>query len=238
MRGWQLRKLFLLALLALPLAAANFAYVQGVGNPGAPLAFSANNTAGNIIVVELTGWGSAPTVSDTRGNTYTLVIAGSNVITYVATNIAAGPNTVSLTGGTCCTYASRNSMQLAEYSSANPNYCVAAGSQGNTGAISGGAFRSAGEAMPIIGLSSFNNSGGSPTFSIASGTMRIQTTILFFGITIAAGLADNDVASVPTAYSNTASSGAGIYGYTVIFLYLGGGGCGVTSSSFTFPILY
>src|SRR5271168_3367841 len=72
--------------------------------------FNSNNTAGNAIVV-MASWyltPGTPTISDTHGNTYTMLPAltgggagngeqGSILIWY-ALNIAAGANTVTISG--------------------------------------------------------------------------------------------------------------------------------------------
>lgn len=66
-------------------------------------AFTSNNTAGNsIIVVAGCGNGTAMTVADSAGNTYTSAIAAPNSTTFAAqifyaVNIASGANTVTVT---------------------------------------------------------------------------------------------------------------------------------------------
>ncbi len=66
------------------------------------LAFNSNNAAGNCLVVAV-HYGAAPgNISDSRGNVYTLVgndvqaAGGVNTKCWVATNCAAGANTVTL----------------------------------------------------------------------------------------------------------------------------------------------
>ncbi|GGA79531.1 hypothetical protein GCM10011507_33450 [Edaphobacter acidisoli] len=65
------------------------------------IAFSANNTAGNDIVVMSIGDNSSPTVTDSQSNTYTKVYtsASFNLDIYVAKSIAGGANTVTITPG-------------------------------------------------------------------------------------------------------------------------------------------
>lgn len=90
--------------------------VPGSNNFGgtvASTAFSSNNTAGNTIVVliqwQSSGVSGINSVTDSRGNNYTLITASlkstgptahySNIYTQIAyaTNVAAGPNTVTVT---------------------------------------------------------------------------------------------------------------------------------------------
>ena len=69
------------------------------------LAFGSNNILGNsIIVVCAVGNGTAPTISDTAGNTYTQAaqIANGtalNTAVFYAVNVAAGANTVTVNNG-------------------------------------------------------------------------------------------------------------------------------------------
>ncbi len=68
-------------------------------------AFGSNNVAGNSIVVVCgVGNGTAPTISDTKLNTYTQVVqvangAAFNVAIFVATNVGVGANTVTVNNG-------------------------------------------------------------------------------------------------------------------------------------------
>lgn len=80
---------------------------SGAG-PSAVVAFTSNNTAGNAIIVILTGQDSTlalwtsdyPLVSDSQGNTYTQIYNSFNLANttgtraYVSFNIKAGANTV------------------------------------------------------------------------------------------------------------------------------------------------
>ena len=74
--------------------------------PGNTVTFPGNNAAGNAIVV-MASWYAAPgtpTISDTRGNTYTMLPAltgggagngeQTSILIWYALNIAAGANTV------------------------------------------------------------------------------------------------------------------------------------------------
>ncbi len=91
------------AAAAISLVQSNSTYPGGTGPTG--LAFSSNNTAGNLIVVGVQGANNSadPTITDTRGNTYVKVGSvhgGSGTAysyLYYAKNIAAGANTVTVT---------------------------------------------------------------------------------------------------------------------------------------------
>lgn len=105
------------------------------------LSFTASNTAGNLIVVGVQSWNFAASVSDSRGNTYTLATsttsAGGNLLyVFYAKNIAAGANTVTVTGPT------GGNIDILEYSgldTATPldQVKAATGASGNpdTGAV-------------------------------------------------------------------------------------------------------
>lgn len=90
-------------------------YVQGESNTAhsatsVSAAFTAANTAGNLIIVCLGAWNGAstvgtPVVSDSAGNTYTQLTtdgktgAGTSLISvWYALNVKAGSNTVTING--------------------------------------------------------------------------------------------------------------------------------------------
>lgn len=83
------------------------AFVQGAvsNNTSAAsytLAFASNNTAGNAIIVvvyEISYGSEQPTVTDNNGNSYSFVVSSGvqGLYAFVAFNIAAGPNTVTVT---------------------------------------------------------------------------------------------------------------------------------------------
>lgn len=88
------------------------AFVQGgkgtVNSGNIGVAFPANNTAGNCIVVVASDWAGAPSaVTDSQGNTYALAVSNPGtwfVSVWYALNIKAGANTVTATnssGNTC-----------------------------------------------------------------------------------------------------------------------------------------
>jgi hypothetical protein len=89
---------------------ARVQYVHTYSYPGNSVIFPSSNTAGNTIVV-MASWYAAPgtpTISDTRGNTYTMLPAltgggagngeQTSILIWYALNIAAGANTVTISG--------------------------------------------------------------------------------------------------------------------------------------------
>jgi hypothetical protein len=98
------------------------AFVQGKGNTTntaspAPLAFTSNNTAGNLLVVVGRNNGNvSPTIADTQGNTWVLLIqdnwrANNSFFVYYALNCKAGANTITLTAASTLI-----SFSIAEFS--------------------------------------------------------------------------------------------------------------------------
>jgi hypothetical protein len=89
---------------AITLVQSTSLYNSGI-NLSEAKAFTSNNTAGNLIIVAIQGSAisSNPTVSDSRGNTYTKIGSvnggGGPAYSYLyyAKNIAAGANTVTVT---------------------------------------------------------------------------------------------------------------------------------------------
>jgi hypothetical protein len=98
------------------------AFVQGVtgqlGSPGT-VAYTGNVTAGNTLVVAYVGatGTSAVSVSDTQGNTYTLVSTTSNtapcISIFTALASVTGPNSVSVNSAV---FSTSNTLLLHEYS--------------------------------------------------------------------------------------------------------------------------
>lgn len=84
------------------------------------LAYSSNNTAGNVgIVATAAGSGSVgASITDTNSNTWRAVVGtnqlGGNVTLWICLNLAGGPNTVSVSGLTG--YQGGPSMVILEYS--------------------------------------------------------------------------------------------------------------------------
>jgi hypothetical protein len=192
--------------MALPACAVNFAWVQTTLSTGTAThseAFTSNNTAGNaIIVVTYATAPGAGIPSDTQGNTYNIVQLQvfNNIAIYAALNIHAGANTITTTGG--------NGFVAAEYSSINPTYYVCPGSSdtiSSSGAgFSGGGsvtFTSPSEVMAVFG-GNITASGGS--WHLATGNLRFNgvDSAAFGGN--GAMLGDENVASVPPTYTNTA----------------------------------
>lgn len=124
--------------------------IQSTGNAGltssaGPFtqAFASNNTLGNTLVA--IGWmngvsSNTPSVTDTKGNTWTLIKSavsanGSQLSSFIAVNCKAGANTVSLTSNGTPT--AGNLFCIAEINGANTidQLAFAAGSLGNGATI-------------------------------------------------------------------------------------------------------
>ncbi len=105
--------IFLLLLCGAPVGgqSTSITLVQHIGQDAgtttsSTLAFTANNTAGNWIAVAVRAWQADPTltVTDTRGNLYRTAIRfnetvdGMTLAIFYAENIAAGANTVTVSG--------------------------------------------------------------------------------------------------------------------------------------------
>jgi hypothetical protein len=95
------------------------AFVQSAGVAGHSLAFTSNNTAGNLLILAVGAGGAVTGVSDTRGNTWVKAVnydESSTILLateiWYAENCAGGANTVSYTGG----FSSFEYMGIAEYS--------------------------------------------------------------------------------------------------------------------------
>ena len=86
---------------------------------GFSLAFGSDNTAGNMLVVLTNQVSSSFTITDTAGNTWSLLssitLSGSTVGIWVCYSCNAGPNTVTI-GGTGITIAA---FTIAEFSGVN-----------------------------------------------------------------------------------------------------------------------
>ncbi len=95
-------------LSAQPIARVQFVHTYTY--PGNAVTFPSNNAAGNAIVV-MASWYAAPgtpTISDTKGNTYTMLPAltgggagngeQTSILIWYALNIVAGANTVTISG--------------------------------------------------------------------------------------------------------------------------------------------
>jgi hypothetical protein len=133
-----------------------------------PMAFPSNNVAGHMIIVVAQGWVSNPTTcTDSQGNTYTKVASGTspqNWAIYVANNIKAGANTVTVNG---LSSGWPTVGFIAEYSGNNPTASVATPVVGSSGSGSVSAtvnVTKVGDLVVAVGLSSNN-----VTYSAATG---------------------------------------------------------------------
>lgn len=92
------RIVIILIFLASQASGAVFAYVQSKSQTGnTALAFTSNNTAGNLIVVMMSH-GAVTAVTDTQNNTYFKATNVNRTAVWYALNIAAGANSVTATG--------------------------------------------------------------------------------------------------------------------------------------------
>lgn len=229
----RLIALYLLSFV--PAAAVNFAFVQKTPSGGASAqAFPGNTTAGNCVVAIVYGTASGATVSDTGGNTYTLLatVGGFPVRMdiFAALHISGGADTVTATAG---------GIAAMEYSSVSTSYFANPGSALGPSAATpnltntGTGFNSPTEVMVVWGATC--NCGGGATWTITTGTVRYTSTMPFnFGQTVTGG--DDNVANMSGTYNNTVKiNGVTAGSQTVIsvFLNLGTGG-GTT----VFPVIY
>ena len=183
------------------------AFVQlNYATPSAPsasvsVAYTLAQTAGNLNVVAV-GWNDATstvsTISDTRGNTYTLAVGpttgtGLRQSIYFAKNIAAGSNTVTVTFNQAAAFVDVRVQEYSGLDTANP-LDVAAGAAGtgtlaNSGAVT---TTSASELIFGAGMTSTHFTGAGTGF-----TTRIITNP-------DADIAEDQVVSSTGTYSATA----------------------------------
>lgn len=235
-----MRKLLMLAgITAQACFGVNFAFVQEahhlVGVAGTiATAFGSSNTAGNAIFVLLyTVSGSTSFgVTDSVGNTYHVMTVGSPIYQYIyaADHIAAGSNTVTVTGGA-------SSVVVMEYSSVSSTYFICPGESINFSGnvVNGGAFRTTTEAMAVIEAYSV---GGFHAWTLTPGTSRDQL-VEPGGQGVYAG--ENDVSSVsPAAYSSIIGGGSFSSNAVAFMSLTSGTGCNGSGASPTnsFPIIY
>lgn len=194
-----------------------FSYVQSAsGVVSTTNAFGTANTAGNIIIAVHAGFQStlATAISDTRGNTYTLVdfsnTENNRIITYVATNIAAGTNTLTFSGAST----SNDSFILAEYAvpSAYIFGTIPKLPQSNrtTSVINMPTFAVGTTALPaeVMIIPIYSDQSSFHTWTLSTGTVR-ETTHEGGGAT--AFLGDFDVVSPAGVVLTTASGSSGAW---------------------------
>jgi hypothetical protein len=167
------------------------AYVQSAHNAASAVsslakAFTSNNASGNMLVccvgVLKIGAFSDPTISDTKGNTWRLLLSTprqfltgqSQAYLFVAYNCAAGANTVTVSVGT----SSDIDIAIHEYSgcaTVTARDQIAAGSRITTTSILAGTIQTQ-FANEVIFSFAYDQSHGSQTFTPTSGwTTREQT---------------------------------------------------------------
>jgi hypothetical protein len=223
---------------------SNFSFVQRTPNVtpnAASQPFASNNTAGNFIIAivwdpygYLGAQGNTTDVTDSQGNTYTCIQEGPFATSgiYIATNIKAGANTVTVNVPSAC------AILAMEYSSEqSPYYCCpgsaidtsVSGAVSNAdpswrGAGSSPAFTSAHECLVVWAAAL---SGAADSITAESGSVRYPATTIPAGVSLCVAAGDDDPPLV-TAYSNQilwfGTTGAG---YRVcVFVNLDSGGCG------------
>ncbi len=141
-----------------------------------PVAYSVAQTAGNLNIVAV-GWNDTTstvnTVTDTRGNTYTLAIGptsgtGVRQSIYYARNIAGGSNTVTVSFNQAATFADVRVFEYSGLDTANP-LDVTAGAAGTSASANSGSVTTTAANELIFGAGttggSFNNTG-SPGFVV------------------------------------------------------------------------
>ena len=231
-----MRKLLLFLVSAIAAHAASFAYVQSASTISAnTLAFSSNNTAGNLIVAAVSGFnqGLASGVSDTNGNTY--VQYGANpsntspgrIQIWVAKGISAGANTLTFTGMS----STNTNIIIAEYTMPSaysyavellPNLAYTGALPFGFPVVVSGSPTMPTEVLLVVVAYDFSNFR---SWTISNGTIR-QSTHEADGATLVLG--DYDVVS-PTGAVTTAltATGGGSDSYTggsIQPLLFGGGG--------------
>lgn len=195
-------KLAFLACLAAPCFAVNFTWVQTtsvVTNSVAPhttSAFASPNTAGNMIVVYNFGccgpFGGP--ITDSAGNTYKQISASTINSIWIAVNIVA------FTGNQITSQVA-TSVAAVEYHSTSATYFACVGSSAS-GSFTGGSFRSTTEALALMLIYNFGTGSGFNTATLTAGTVRLGA-IEPGTQGVLAG--DNDVSSVSTTYTNSAT---------------------------------
>src|SRR5581483_6865116 len=150
-------------------------------------AFTSNNTSGNMLLVAVGVWRSSggftdPSLSDTRGNTWKLVLATARQLQsgqsclylFAAYNCAAGANTVTATVGVTCDI----DIAIHEYSgcaTVTARDQSASGSNYQTSHIDAGTIQTQ-LANEVVFSCAYDQSNGVQTFTPTSGwTPRQQT---------------------------------------------------------------
>jgi hypothetical protein len=217
--------LFALLAIVVPCHAANFSWNQSnngfVSSTGVlSVAFTSNNTAGNVIVVsESTGCNSTVPgpMNDSAGNTYVNAFNTGHFAMFYALNINGGANTVTTTASGC---GNGSMMIIQEF-----NSTLAAATQmglgalntaggGGANAVSNGSFTTTGEAMAVMACYDDNTNASSA--SLTTGTVDRLAHLTPYGSSSAAGY--EDLVSVPS-YSNTWSISGGCNKSGVVFIY-------------------
>jgi hypothetical protein len=160
-----------------PIAFVQLNYaVPSAPSASVPVTYTLAQTAGNLNIVAV-GWNdttsTVSTISDTRGNTYTLAVGpttgtGLRQSIYYAKNIAAGSNTITVTFNQAAPYVDVRIFEYSGLDASNP-LDVTAGAVGTSTSASSGAATTTSANELIFGAGttagSFNNTG-SPGFVV------------------------------------------------------------------------
>lgn len=206
------------------------AFVQSASNAAKAVsslakAFASNNTLGNMLVLGVGVWKSGgafndPTVTDTLGNTWKLLLSTPRNIScayiFVAYNCAVGANTVTVNVGT----SSDIDMSIHEYSGCAHVTAmdqIAGGSSPSASSILAGTVTTQ-YANEVIFSFCYDQSHGAQTFTpSASWTLRQQTT----NPDGASSASFDRIASSTGSFTNTISvsggSSTGLHGLIVTF---------------------
>ncbi len=228
--------------LTVTLASTGFGYVQGnYATPQTPQAtvnvtFTAAQVAGDLNVI-VVGWSdstaSVGSVTDSKGNAYTLAVGPtiqSGVASqsiYYAKNIvsaAAGTNTVTVTFSTAAVYPD---VRILEYNGADPNspVDVTAANSGNSAISSSGSATTSNPTDLIFGANLVQTTTTGPGSGFTS---RLLTSP-------DGDIAEDQMVTATGSYSATAplSSGAWIMQMVAFRANAGGGGPVLTSIAVT-----
>ena len=200
--------------------AANFNLVQSkFVNGSTSVAFTSNVTAGNAILIGISGYNTAVVPTDSQSDTFTCqLISNARINLCSALRVNGGATTVSVSGGSVTI--SGGPVLLAEEISSTLSYSVAFGAQltsGNNMTMTVGSFTSATESFIFFVLLNTGGNGcNSPAFSVTTGTLDLCAGNGTFG-SVDAG---HDDRTAIVTYSNTVLAGAGGTQWATMVLYL------------------
>jgi hypothetical protein len=200
------------------------------------VAFASNVTAGNLLIVTAAwadgGTGNAPTITDTRGNTYTAAGSahfdtpnGQGQHTYYVPSTTAGANTVTATFGTTTTYRRIEVTEVSGCATTSPVDAVSKFIGTSTTAansVTSGSATTTTAGCYIYGA--FQRDGTTVTITSGTGfTQRLNLTDV--------DIEDMTQASAGSVAATWTSSAATTYLATMVaFKPAGGGGSNLTAT--------